>query len=106
LRLFNEAKAKNVKIFFVTGRRDTPALRDATERNLRAVGYDGWEGLLMRPPAATDQYPNVQAFKTANRAEISKNFTIIANIGDQRSDLEGGYAERTWKVPNPFYYIP
>jgi len=106
LRLFNEAKAKNVKIFFITGRRDTPALRDATERNLRAVGYDGWEGLLMRPPAATDQYQNVQAFKTAKRADISKNFTIIVNIGDQRSDLEGGYAERTWRVPNPFYYIP
>ncbi len=60
----------------------------------------------MRPPAATDQYQNVQAFKTAKRADISKNFTIIVNIGDQRSDLEGGYAERTWRVPNPFYYIP
>jgi hypothetical protein len=106
LRFFNEAKAKNVKIFFVTGRRDTPALREATERNLRAVGYDGWEGLFMRPAVANDQYPNVQAFKSARRADISKNCTIIANIGDQRSDLEGGYAERTWKVPNPFYYIP
>jgi hypothetical protein len=106
LRLFNEAKAKNVKIFFVTGRRDLPALRDATERNLRAVGYDGWEQLLMRPPLANDPYPNVQAFKSAKRADISKNFNIIANIGDQQSDLDGGYAERTWKVPNPFYYIP
>jgi nuclease S1 len=110
LRLFNEAKAKNVKIFFVTGRRDTPALRDATERNLRAAGYDGWEGLFMRPPApalvANDPFPNVQAFKSAKRADISKNFTIIVNVGDQRSDLDGGFAERTWKVPNPFYYIP
>lgn len=106
LRLFNEAKAKNVKIFFVTGRRDTPAVREATERNLRAVGYDGWAELFMRPPAANDHYPNVQAFKSAKRADISKKFTIIANIGDQRSDLDGGYAERTWKVPNPFYYIP
>jgi hypothetical protein len=103
LRLFNQAKARNVKIFFVTGRRDTPALRDATERNLHAVGYDGWEGLFMQPPAAKDP---VQVFKTATRADISKKFTIIANIGDQRSDLDGGYAERTWKVPNPFYYIP
>ena len=104
LRLFNEAKTKNVKIFFVTGRPDVPALRDATERNLRAVGYDGWDGLFMRPP--TDTNVSVQPYKRATRAEISKNFTIIANIGDQRSDLDGGYAERTWKVPNPFYYIP
>lgn len=109
LRLFNEAKAKNVKVFFITGRRDTPALRDATERNLRARGYSGWEALFMRPPAASaseDPFPNVQAFKTDARRQISKNFTIIVNIGDQRSDLDGGYAERTWKVPNPFYYIP
>ncbi|WFT97010.1 S1/P1 nuclease [Bradyrhizobium barranii] len=106
LRLFNQAKAKNVKVFFVTGRRDTANLREATEKNLRAVGYDGWEALLMRPPIGTDTFPNAQAFKTAKRAEISKTFTIIANIGDQQSDLVGGYAERVWRVPNPFYYVP
>jgi nuclease S1 len=106
LRLFNEAKAKHVKIFFVTGRRDSPALRAATEKNLHAVGYNGWDGLFMRPPAESDQYPSVQAFKSAKRADISKTDTIIANIGDQRSDLDGAYSERTWKVPNPFYYIP
>jgi predicted secreted acid phosphatase len=106
LRLFNEAKAKNVKVFFITGRRDTPALREATERNLRAAGYDGWETLFMRPPAASDPFKNVQEFKTSKRAEIARTFAIIANIGDQRSDLDGGYAERTWQVPNPFYYIP
>jgi hypothetical protein len=27
-------------------------------------------------------------------------------MGDQLSDLEGGYAERTFKLPNPFYWIP
>lgn len=105
LRLFNEAKARDVKIFFVTGRRETPALREATERNLRAAGYDGWEALRMRP-VSNEQFANVQAFKTAMRADIGKTATIIANIGDQRSDLDGGFAERTWKVPNPFYFIP
>jgi len=28
---------------------------------------------------------------------------IIANIGDQESDLAGGFAEKTFKLPNPFY---
>jgi hypothetical protein len=28
------------------------------------------------------------------------------NIGDQMSDLDGGFAERTYKLPNPFYFIP
>ena len=28
------------------------------------------------------------------------------NVGDQASDLDGGYAERTFKLPNPFYFVP
>jgi len=27
-------------------------------------------------------------------------------VGDQLSDLSGGHAERTFKVPNPFYFVP
>ena len=37
---------------------------------------------------------------------MAQGFTIIANVGDQPSDLAGGYAERTFLVPNPFYRIP
>lgn len=29
-----------------------------------------------------------------------------ANLGDQQSDLDGGYSERNYKLPNPFYLIP
>jgi acid phosphatase len=36
----------------------------------------------------------------------TKGFTIIANIGDQESNLAGGLAERKFKVPNPVYFIP
>jgi len=32
--------------------------------------------------------------------------TIIVNVGDQESDLAGSHAERTFKVPNPFYFVP
>ena len=31
---------------------------------------------------------------------------FVVNLGDQRSDLEGGYAERTFKLPNPVYFLP
>jgi acid phosphatase len=27
------------------------------------------------------------------------------NIGDQESDLDGGHADRDFKLPNPFYFI-
>jgi HAD superfamily, subfamily IIIB (Acid phosphatase) len=46
-------------------------------------------------------------FKAPLRAKIAAmGYTIIANVGDQFSDLEGGFAERTFKLPNSFYYIP
>jgi acid phosphatase len=46
-------------------------------------------------------------FKRAERAKIAaRGFTIVANVGDQQSDLDGGYAERTFRVPNPFYFLP
>jgi hypothetical protein len=49
----------------------------------------------------------VADFKTSKRCDIeSRGFRVIASIGDQKSDLEGGCAEMTFKVPNPFYFIP
>jgi hypothetical protein len=27
----------------------------------------------------------------------------VANIGDQKSDFEGGESERNFKLPDPFY---
>jgi len=27
-------------------------------------------------------------------------------MGDEMSDLDGGFAERTYKLPNPFYFVP
>jgi len=50
----------------------------------------------------------VAAYKASARARIESIYdvVIIANIGDQDSDLDGGFAERHFKVPNPFYFIP
>ena len=46
-------------------------------------------------------------FKTSVRKEIAeKGYAIIADIGDEYSDLVGGYAEGKFKLPDPMYYIP
>lgn len=105
LALFNAAKARGVRVFFITGRRDDPALRAATARNLHRAGYYGWADLVMRTP---DEYGlSAFEFKSRRRAGIAaQGYTITASIGDQWSDLDGGYAERTFKLPNPFYFIP
>jgi acid phosphatase len=103
LALFNAAKAKGVSVFFITGRSET--IRAATETNLRNAGYDGWSALVMRPAGTST--PSAADYKAPERGKIAaQGFTIIANVGDQPSDLAGGYAERIFLVPNPFYRIP
>jgi acid phosphatase len=103
LALFNDAKARGVAIFFITGRDER--VRAATEANLHIAGYEGWTDLIMRPPGTSTR--SASDFKAPERAKIAaKGFTIIANIGDQPSDLSGGYAQRTFLVPDPFYRIP
>lgn len=42
--------------------------------------------------------------RAGGRAAIeAQGYTIVANVGDQESDLAGGRAERAFKLPNPFY---
>ena len=103
LDLFNAATAKGVAVFFITGRRDSE--RQATLGNLDRAGFEGWEKLVTRPD--DDAHATVQAFKTEQRRKVADaGYTIIATVGDQQSDLDGGFAECGFKVPNPFYFIP
>jgi predicted secreted acid phosphatase len=104
LELFNAAKAKNVAVFFITGRRDDPVERAATVENLSKAGYSGWSELVMKQPSDKSV---AETYKSVVRARItSQGYTIIANMGDQDSDLAGGHSEKVFKLPNPFYFLP
>jgi len=97
--VYETARAHDVAIFYLTGRKTTDA--PGTEKNLRDARLADYAGLHFKP---NDFGGPTQAFKTAMRQKITADgYTIIANIGDQHSDLDGGYAERTFKLPNPFY---
>jgi predicted secreted acid phosphatase len=99
--VYNTAVNGGIDIFFITGR--TPDGAAATERNLRQVGYERWTGIFYKP---ADFAESARAFKIDARRQLAaKGYLIIANIGDQHSDLLGGYAERTFKLPNPFYIV-
>lgn len=88
-----------VDVFFITGRSEGDA--PGTERNLRQVGYESWTRIIYKPK---DFAESTKAFKIATRRQLAaEGYLIIANLGDQNSDLLGGYAERTFKLPNPFY---
>lgn len=129
--MVKRAAGEGYAIFFITGR---PATQEAaTLGNLTSdgvgvdAGYpvpttlkDGEDGLFTKP-AVADYPPYLKAacandpngscttihYKSATRAHIeSLGYDIVANFGDQYSDLTGGFADRTFKVPNPNYYLP
>jgi acid phosphatase len=52
-------------------------------------------------------FPSAADFKAPIRAEIEQaGYKIIANMGDQPSDLKGGHAEKIFLLPDPFYRVP
>jgi len=89
------------------------------------IGHGGFaDGLFTKPPvgsypaylntsdfcgpsiAAGASCPTIQ-YKSGTRAYIeSKGYDIVADIGDQFSDLLGGFSDKTFKMPNPNYYLP
>ncbi|MFE9606042.1 HAD family acid phosphatase [Streptomyces hokutonensis] len=90
------AQEHGVSLFFVTARPGIIYL--PTEYNLEHDGYDV-DGLYVR--GLLDLFKDVAAYKTAQRADIeSKGYTIIANIGNSATDLSGGHAEKTFKLPD------
>ncbi|WP_309097498.1 HAD family acid phosphatase [Streptomyces sp.] len=90
------AQERGVALFFVTAR---PGIIHApTAYNLDRAGYES-SGLYVR--GFFDLFKNVADYKTAQRVDIeSKGYTIIANIGNSPTDLSGGHAEKTFKLPD------
>ena len=102
LALARRARELGVAVFFISGR--PTSLHEATARNLREQGYE-WTGLVLLPDGA--QFASAADFKAPERRKITEQgYTIILNVGDQESDLKGGYAEQTFKLPNPVYFLP
>ncbi|MFF4226184.1 HAD family acid phosphatase [Streptomyces abikoensis] len=113
-KLVNWAQSKGIEVFFVTGRDEHQ--RDWSVRNLKNAGYkpaaDASHFFLKNkktPPAylACGAKCTTVEYKAGTRKYIeSKGFEIVANFGDQYSDLQGGYAKHTYKLPNPMYFLP
>ncbi|MGW7527511.1 HAD family acid phosphatase [Streptomyces sp. NPDC054783] len=96
LNVAKYAQEHGVSLFFVTARPGIIYL--PTEYNLEYDGYDV-SGLYVR--GLFDLFKDVAAYKTAQRVDIeNKGYTIIANIGNSATDLSGGHAEKTFKLPD------
>ncbi|WP_240347357.1 HAD family acid phosphatase [Curtobacterium sp. 24E2] len=85
----------------------------ATKRGTETY-YTKWTGVgASQQPSyitcATAKCTTVE-YKSQTRAHIESRsggrYDVVANFGDQYSDLLGGSADRSVKLPNPTYYLP
>lgn len=96
LNVAKYAQEHGVALFFVTAR--PGIIKSVTDYNLKHVGYQV-SGLYVR--GLSDLFKDVAAYKTAQRVDIeNKGYTIIANVGNSATDLSGGHAEKTFKLPD------
>jgi hypothetical protein len=112
--LANWASRHKITVFWITGRPDTQ--QALTVANLTDVGYHAASNTsdiflkpTSNPPAYLTCEPSCSTiqYKSQTRAHIaSMGYRILADMGDQFSDLKGGHSGRTVKMPNPMYFIP
>jgi predicted secreted acid phosphatase len=116
------AKKAGCTVIGLTGRNDNQ--KAATLANLAKDGYTEftpanyytkWTGVgaSQQPPyitcAVAGKCTTIE-YKSQTRAHVESRsggkYDIVANFGDQFSDLIGGHAKLTVKLPNPTYYLP
>ena len=132
--LATKAASEGYAIIYLTGR--PASQEAATVGNLTNDGFPaptpiptatlggGADGLFTKPAIADypayltsacadelAQSPQVACttihYKSATRGYVeSLGYDIVGNFGDQFSDLIGGHADRTFKLPNPNYFLP
>jgi len=103
LKLFRWAQARRLTVAFVTGRPE--AVGRTTREQLARAGFRGRYELRLRPDG--DTRASVVPFKSSARRSLQRGGRrVVLNVGDQRSDLAGGFAQRTFKLPNPMYTLP
>ncbi|XP_015692753.2 stem 28 kDa glycoprotein-like [Oryza brachyantha] len=102
LRLYRRLLQLGIKPVFLTDRTDDQSA--VTTHNLLQQGYCSWEKLLLQPAGLQT---STQAFKTGERQKlVAAGYAIVGNIGDQWSDILGSPEGcRTFKLPNPMYYV-
>ncbi|XP_072968256.1 acid phosphatase 1-like [Typha angustifolia] len=104
LMLYEEVRALGFKVLLLTGRSE--AHKAVTVENLKKVGFRDWDKLLLR--GSNDREKPATMYKSEKRRELEADgYRIQGNSGDQWSDLLGSsMSSRSFKLPNPMYYIP
>ncbi|WP_354003070.1 HAD family acid phosphatase [Microbacterium elymi] len=114
--LVTTAQRLGFAVIGITGRSD--AQKAASIENVTDVGYPGFTAAnyyTKWPTGAQPSYISCATsscttveFKAGTRRHLEQDlgYDVVLNVGDQWSDLQGGYADHTQKLPNPTYYLP
>lgn len=99
--LLSWLKDEHLRVALITSR--VEQMRNITIQQLEMNRIYDWDILVMRPYGVDD----FQTFKSSARRDIQHEYCggrscILANIGDQETDLMGGYSHYTFKLPSPY----
>lgn len=103
LEFYKYCLSKGLKVFFISAR--LAKYLENTKKALISAGYTVFEDVLVFPENVgeyrTDYFKN---FKAKKRAYIeSQGYRVLVSIGDQASDLSGGFAKYAFQLPNYLY---
>ncbi|KAJ4782152.1 hypothetical protein LUZ62_021132 [Rhynchospora pubera] len=103
IKLYYELLKLGFHAVILTGRDESQ--RSITEKNLLYAGYHSWTRLILR--GDSDKGKTAVIYKSSKRAElVAEGYLIHGSSGDQWSDLFGSpMATRSFKLPNPMYFI-
>ncbi|XP_024029695.1 acid phosphatase 1 [Morus notabilis] len=103
LKLYEQVLSLGFKVFLLTGRAERH--RKVTVENLINTGFRYWDKLILRGP--DDHGKLAVLYKSEKISEMEREgYRILGNSGDQWSDLLGTrMSTRSFKLPNPMYYI-
>ena len=101
--LYDLLVKKGFHIVFITGRGIGDL--DPTKKNLASQGYTKYDTLICRN--ADEEKLTALVYKTAHRKSLTESgkYSIVMDVGDQWSDVDGGYAGIKVKLPNYLYII-
>jgi acid phosphatase len=101
-RFYDYLVSKNIHIIFLTGRYTD--MYESTKRNLVETGFTKFDTLIVR--SKNEAKIPAAEYKPAKRNElVKKGYVIIANVGDQPSDFNGGNSGYIIQLPNYLYTI-
>ena len=94
IELHNWIHQKGVDTILVTGRKIST--QKSTIENLKKVGVDNYSKIYFKEGKGSSEDYKIRV----RRNLVEDGYEIIANIGDQITDLTGGYAEHVFLLPS------